>query len=390
MHLNWGRRVLKHSLLFTTTIFTCAALQAEDHEKHGNKAEKFIQKAAKSGQMEVKMGQLAQQKGQAAEVKSLGSALVRDHSAANQKLQQLAKAQNIRLEDHTPSTDVTRRDSTDVSAREHAKADADKHAKHQQAMDDLQNQSGAEFDKAFVKMAIKHHKKDVKEFEQARSEVNDPQLKAFIDETLPKLRNHLQMAQSAARTVGVDESTIAADVDVDSDSGALGAPATGTRGSDKPSSPASNPDANKNRSSFDQNNRFDGATQTDASGTIENNNPRANLDANIGDKEISADADIDRTDDGIVADVDADVDTDDDGKLFQKGDGKVLGLPTDKNDGKFLGIIPNPRANNNDDVDVDVDDDASIDTEVNVDRDETSVGTSATSETGSSSKSDKK
>ena len=70
----------------------------------------------------------------------------------------------------------------------------------------------------------------------------------------------------------------------------------------------------------------------------------------------------------------------DDGGVFEEGDGKVLGLSTDKNDGKFLGIIPNPRANNEDDLDVDADADVDLDTE-----NETAVGSPGTTDTGRSS-----
>ena len=77
--------------------------------------------------------------------------------------------------------------------------------------------------------------------------------------------------------------------------------------------------------------------------------------------------------------MEADVDTDSDNKVFEKGDGKVLGLSTDKNDGKFLGIIPNPRK------DKDADADIEADADVDVDADDASVGGSASVEKGSKS-----
>jgi hypothetical protein len=243
-------------------------------------------------------------------------------------------------------------------------------------MDKLQSQSGAEFDKNFVRMAFKGHKKSISEFEKARTDIDDPEIKSFIDESLPKLRNHLQMAKSAARTVGVDESTLAADRDDDSDT-AVGSPATGvsgTRGSDKPSSPASNPD--KNRSSIE---RFDGATDTDASGTIHHNNPSAVVDANVGDRSVSASAEIDRDSKSVVTEVDASKER----KLFKKGDGRVLGLSTDKNDGKLLGIIPSGKKKYQNP-------DASVTTEVDVNGNEASVGASATTESESATSADKK
>lgn len=358
MNMKLGRRVFKNGVVIATTLVTCTALQAEDHGDKAHKqdkhqasssqagqsgqmqVEKFVQKAMASGQMEVQMGQLGQQNGQDPQVKALAAALVRDHTEANQKLQQIASSKQI-------------------SQDKQGQGD---HQKHQQHLSKLQGQKGAEFDKEFAKMAVKHHKKDIQEFQKAQSQVNDPELKQFISATLPKLQQHLQMAQAAAKSVGVDEAQLSADVDVDTGSDAVGGAAKAESGprekspiSDRPTS------TDRPRSSLD------GATETDASGTINQNNAS-----------ITADADID-TDD---ASVEADVDTDKDGKIFQKDDGKVLGLSTDKSDGKFLGIIPNPRANNDNDADASIEADADVD----VDTDDAAVGGSASVETGSEKK----
>lgn len=369
-----GRRVLQNSLVIATTVMTCIAVQAEDHtDKHdktqaqqssqggpsgaqagqsNQHVEKFVEKAMASGQMEVQMGQLGQQQAQNEQVKALAAALVRDHTQANQKLQQIASTKNIISQDKQGQGDLQ---------------------KHQQHLDKLKNQSGAEFDKEFIRMALKHHKKDIQEFEKAQTQVNDQELKSFITETLPKLRQHHQMAQTAARAVGVDEASIAADVEIDADSSAVGGAAKAESG------PRERSPIQQDRSIGTDRPRssLDGASDTDASGTINQNNPSIEADAKVGDGELNASADVDSD-----ATVNADVDTDEDGKIFEKGDGKVLGLPTDKNDGKFLGIIPNPRADKDEDIDADVDADADVD----VDTDDASVGGSATVETGSSKK----
>jgi putative membrane protein len=364
-----GRRVFQNSLVIATTVLTCIAVQAEDHtDKHteaqqssqggpasaqagheNQHVEKFVQKAMASGQLEVQMGQLGQQQGQDQQVKALAEAIVRDHTQANQKLQQIASAKQI-------------------SQDQQGQGD---HQKHQQSLDKLKSQSGAEFDKEFVRMALKHHKKDIQAFEKAQSEVNDPQLKGFISEVLPKLRQHQQMAQAAARNLDLDEASIAADVDVDTDSSAVGGAPKAESGPREKSpilqEDRTNPD--RPRSSLD------GATDTDASGTINQNTSAIEADANLGDPNLNASVDVDSD-----ASVDADVDTNADGKIFEKGDGKVLGLPTDKNDGKFLGIIPNPRK------DADPDAGVEADVDVDVDADDAAVGGAASVETGESKK----
>jgi putative membrane protein len=344
--LLFGRPAFQKSLVLATTLLTCAAIQANEHEdktkqagkehkEHADKggpitAEKFVKKAVASNKMEVQMGELGQQQGQNQQVKTLAAALVKDHSEANQKLQRIASSKNITLD----------------KSSDHAKGS--EHAKHQQHLDKLKSQSGAEFDKEFVRMALKHHKKDIKEFERAQTQLTDQELKSFVTETLPKLRQHYQMAQAAAKSVGVDEASLAAEIDAE-DNTAAGAAAGGVSGSREKSSP------DRPRSSLD------GASDTDASGTVSQNNP-------------SLKAEVD------VNDADAEVEVENDKKIFKKDDGKVLGLSTDKNDGKFLGIIPNPKKDKDNEAD------ASVEADIDVDADDNSVGGAASVESGKSKK----
>lgn len=343
-----GRRVFKNGLVLATTLATCGALQANEHDKtgadkshkeHADKGpvtvERFVQKAIASGQMEVQMGQLGQTQSQNQEVKTLAAAIVRDHTQANQKLQQIASSKNINA------------------------IHADDQAKHQKHMDKLKSASGAEFDKEFVKMALQHHKKGIAEFERAQNQITDQELKSFISETLPKLRQHQQMARTTARSLGIDEASIAAELDVDASS-AAGAAAGAVSGSKE----------GQGRSLEKPRSSLDGASDTDTSGTINQNNPSVKAEAQIGDEELSATADA----------VDTNVKVESKEEVFEKGDGKVLGLPTSKTDGKFLGIIPNPRA------DKDKDGDIEVSADVDADADDASVGAAAKVETGTSKK----
>src|SRR5215217_2215344 len=56
--------------------------------------------------------------------------------------------------------------------------------------------SGAEFDRAYSKMMLKDHNKDVSEFEKQSTRGTDADLKAFAATTLPTLQQHLQMARA--------------------------------------------------------------------------------------------------------------------------------------------------------------------------------------------------
>ena len=55
----------------------------------------------------------------------------------------------------------------------------------------LENKQAAEFDKAWCETLIDKHKSTIGKYESAANSVSDSQLKSFINETLPKLRMHL-------------------------------------------------------------------------------------------------------------------------------------------------------------------------------------------------------
>jgi putative membrane protein len=126
---------------------------------------KFAVAAANGGMAEVMLGKLAQDKG-GEKVKDFGAMMVKDHSKANDELMTLAKSKNIAL----PAV---------------VASDEQKH------FDELNKKSGADFDKAYTKLMVDDHKKDIKEFEDASKNLKDPDLKAFATKTLPTLKMHL-------------------------------------------------------------------------------------------------------------------------------------------------------------------------------------------------------
>ena len=67
--------------------------------------------------------------------------------------------------------------------------------------DHLAKLSGPEFDKAYMEHMVKDHKKDVKEFQKAANDAQDPDVKAFAANTLPTLQEHLQMAKDTEAAV---------------------------------------------------------------------------------------------------------------------------------------------------------------------------------------------
>jgi putative membrane protein len=128
----------------------------------------FIKKAANGGMTEVELGKIAVEKGESQEVKDFGNQMVKDHSKAGDQLKEVAAKMSVEVPE---------------------KVDA----KHQMLIDKMSAMSGAAFDKAYVKEMIKAHEKDIADFEKAEKELKNADLKKFIEETLPTMKEHLEM-----------------------------------------------------------------------------------------------------------------------------------------------------------------------------------------------------
>ena len=132
--------------------------------------ESFLRKAAAGGAAEVELGNLAKDRAPDPDVKQFAQKMVTDHSRANDELKRLAQKKGVTISDMPDST----------SKRE---------------LDRLSKLSGAEFDKAYSKLMVSDHEKDVSEFEKESKNAKDPDVKDFAAKTLPTLRDHLRMAR---------------------------------------------------------------------------------------------------------------------------------------------------------------------------------------------------
>jgi putative membrane protein len=130
-----------------------------------------VQKALSGGMMEVELGNLASSKAQNPRVKNFGSMMVTDHSAAGNELKQMATSNNIAVQGNMLP-------------------------EHQGHVDMLKNKSGAAFDKAYMDMMVKDHKKDIDEYKKAANNLSVSQYKMFASKTLPVLQKHLDSAQA--------------------------------------------------------------------------------------------------------------------------------------------------------------------------------------------------
>jgi putative membrane protein len=161
--------------LFAVVCFALPALAAEKGLSSMEKA--FIKDAASSGDMEVELGKVAQQNASSQAVKDFGKKMETDHSQAGEELKAIAQKNNVQL----PS---------------------EMERKHKLTVEKLSKLNGDEFDKKYMQDMVKDHKMDVAKFKKASKKVKDPELKQFVDKTLPTLEQHLELAKETATKVG--------------------------------------------------------------------------------------------------------------------------------------------------------------------------------------------
>src|SRR5579862_2856158 len=110
---------------------------AADTSAISSKASDFIKDASLGNQSEITMAELAQQKSQNSDVKDLAQMLQQDHQQAQAKLQNIAQAHGVAL-DQTPGWSQRR------------------------AQSKLEKLSGADFDQQYAKDMLEDHVTDIK------------------------------------------------------------------------------------------------------------------------------------------------------------------------------------------------------------------------------------
>ena len=164
---------MKHVLATLVLVAPFAAFGA-----NSNPDSAFYKHAAEGGIAEVDLGDLAQQKPANASVKDYGSMMVKDHSAANDKLKSIAASKNISLPTSASIGQIATKAKLEVL-------------------------SGETFDKSYIKGMIKDHEEDIALFKKEASSGKDPEAKAFAAATLPTLQTHLKKIKSIAASAGV-------------------------------------------------------------------------------------------------------------------------------------------------------------------------------------------
>ncbi len=122
--------------------------------------------------MEIEMGKLASGQGQSEGVRQFGDRLVKDHQAAEDKVQDLAKQLEVKLPDMKPMT-----------------------AKDQAKMDKLKALKGASFDQAFAKAMVEDHRKAINNLKTEQPKLQGSSAGDLVAEVLPVVEEHERIAK---------------------------------------------------------------------------------------------------------------------------------------------------------------------------------------------------
>ncbi len=163
------KKILPAAILVAASAAFAATLDRADS--------KFVTAAAQGGLAEVKLGELAKEKGSNQTVTGFGEQMVKDHTAANEKLKSVVSGKGLTVPDSL-------------------------NAKDQALYDRLSKLSGAQFDRAYITAMVKDHQEDVAEFRKVSKTAKDSDIKTFATDTLPTLEHHLQMAEDAQKQLG--------------------------------------------------------------------------------------------------------------------------------------------------------------------------------------------
>jgi putative membrane protein len=169
----------------TSTTSGAAKSDAARSAKLARSDESFLRQAAQNGLAEVEGSKLALTKAQNQQVKSYAQQMVDDHTKANEELKALAQSKGVEM-------------PTEPSVAQRAK------------MKLLEKADAENFDRRYVEqLGVEAHEDTVKMFQKASKEARDAEVKSYASKTLPKLQEHLKMAQDLKAVTDKDGSASA-------------------------------------------------------------------------------------------------------------------------------------------------------------------------------------
>jgi putative membrane protein len=172
------------SLRFTTTVLAAAMVfpmasfaAAKPPVKPLPTGKQFVKKAAQINLAEISLGKLAEQKATDPALKDFGALMVRQHTALQQELDRMAKAQKITLPTKPGAKQVALKDQ-------------------------LAKLPGQRFDNAYIKHMLSGHRRAIAMIENEIEYGKNPAYKACAEKALPVIQDHIRVAENLAGKMG--------------------------------------------------------------------------------------------------------------------------------------------------------------------------------------------
>ena len=164
----------RHLLIFACAIpWVAYGAYAADTPDSG-----FYKHAAEAGLAEVSDATLAQQSATDPALKDFAAMMIKDHTAANNKLSALAGTKNLTLPTSASVTEM---------------------ATHEK----LKLESGTTFDKSYIKGQISAHRGAIRLLRKELTSGMDQDAKDFAKSVLPTVQGHLKAIEAIATADGV-------------------------------------------------------------------------------------------------------------------------------------------------------------------------------------------
>jgi len=157
-----------------------AAADANDEKFQTNKAEEdadFIADAVACNIAEIEIAQLGGQRSDNADIKAISKTLENEHNKLLKNLQDLAAKKTISIPSASEDADVKKIEDLNKE-------------------DDIKD-----FNKEWCKTVVKKHEENIEMFEKRLQNTADPDIKAFINESLPNMRSHLEKAKACSERI---------------------------------------------------------------------------------------------------------------------------------------------------------------------------------------------
>ncbi len=145
----------------------------------------FLAKAIVGGRNEIELSQVAARKASQAEVKHFAEQMVRDHTAANDKLMKEADRHKIKTSGTYGTPPLEPSEQASMTKQQ------------------LEALSGTQFDKAYMQRMIQDHTEAVALFKEEAKNGKDKQMNELAAAILPTLEEHLKQAREIGGQVGI-------------------------------------------------------------------------------------------------------------------------------------------------------------------------------------------